>query len=61
MKPFKFAGEVQIVGPHGTCRIEVALSFEIPPNAFSPGMAMIATREIQNAVQRVVEEARKIK
>lgn len=61
MLPFKFSEEVQIVGPHGSCRIEVVVAFEIPPKEFSPGMTMIVTREIQNAVQRIVEEARKIK
>lgn len=61
MQPFKFSNSIQVVGPHGTCTIDVDLSFSIPPSEFSPGMTMIATREIQNAVQRIVEQARKIK
>jgi hypothetical protein len=58
---FKFTQAVQVVGPQGTARIDVDLTFSFPPKEFSPGMTMIVTREIQNAVQRIVEEARKIK
>jgi hypothetical protein len=57
----KYSERVQIVGPHGSTTISVDLTFEFPPSEFSPGMTMIVTREIQNAVQRIVEQARKIK
>lgn len=61
MNPYKFTEQVQIVGPNGSTQISVDISFQFPPAEFSPGMTMIVTRELQNAVQRIVEQARKIK
>lgn len=61
MNPYKFTEHVQIVGPNGTTQITVDISFQFPPTAFSSGMTMFLTRELQDAVQRIIEQARKIK
>ena len=55
----KLTETVTLVGTHGVCKVDVTLTFDINPNQFSPGMAMIATKELQDAVQRIVEHARK--
>lgn len=57
----EFKEQVTLVGPHGVCNVEVNLTFSIHPNQFSPGMTMIARQELQQAVHRIVEEARKVK
>ncbi len=61
MKPHVFHKEIMLVGPQGACQVEVALSFSIQPKQFSAGMAMIATKELQDAVQLIMNEARKLK
>lgn len=61
MKPFIFNQEIQIVGPHGATQVDVCLAFSIPPTTFTPGEAMVVTEQIKNAIQHIVETARKTK
>ena len=52
---------VHVVGSNGVTNIDIEVTFDVPPATYTPGMALIVTQEIKQAVQRIVEEARKSK
>jgi|GEM_PF-3645939 len=41
--------------------VQIDLSFDIDPKLFTPSTSMIVTRELQNSIIRMIEEARKPK
>lgn len=51
---------VHVVGANGVTNVDVDVTFDVPPVTYSPGMTLIVTQEIQQAVQRIVAKARKI-
>ena len=42
-------------------RAKVTVSFSIPPAIFSPGMKVIVEKELQQAITRLIETAKKEK
>lgn len=39
--------------------VDVKLTFDIPPTHFSAGMTQIVMRELQNAIVRLLDQAKK--
>jgi hypothetical protein len=39
--------------------VQVSLTFDIPPALYSPGMTWVVAGELQRAIERMIEEARK--
>lgn len=54
----RFRQEVEICGPAGDVHALVTVEFDYPLS-WTPTMANVVERELQNAITRIVEEAKK--